>query len=952
MNLSDFARVEQLTALVPAVASALLKGTVILVLGTVCSVLARGASAAARHMIWMLTLGGALAVPVVSAFVPRWTLRVGFWPFAASEVPVAASRLTVPAALTGASTNAVLALSPRSEGEALGHPDTLVMVAATADPAEAGAAASLGDIRASNLVPMVADVSGPAVALTATSDQPGTMIEFHRVAVSDPSAVAAPASGEAPGARVRLLTLCLAAVWALGVVIALIPTVAAFIRLAILARRARPVHGGRWALLIPSALRELDLRRRVRFLELDGPVMPMTWGVFHPVVLVPADDFDSTIEQRLDVLRHELAHVRRYDCLTQLVGQLACALHWFNPFVWLAARELRVERERACDDEVLGAGAKASDYADYLLRVARSTRIIGATALGGLAMARPSQMAGRLLAVLDDRRRRGRVSVWAGVQAGIAAGVLVTGVAAASPVSGPAIDAGPGHAAVQGRRGTTTDNLIDAGAIQRDEPARAVETRASTASPTTAVAAGLPGVATETGAREVLVPVSALVSSLPPCDRKAGRDDGSHTNLINSENGSKSWVVRWSDGDCSYDMEARGEVKFNRDVTDIESISSGGSFTLEQHIGDDTKRLVVRPRNDGTLERSYSENGARHEFDAAAREWFAAALIALDRQTGFAVDQRVPALLERGGVDAVLQEVKLVETDYARRRYYTKLLSMRQLDRTQVKRVVEQAGADMSSDYELAELLVAVSKLDAFSDDSHPAFVAAAKKINSDYERRRALTALLQRDRLAPSTVQALLDAASTIKSDYELAELLIDVSKRYAISDQTRPTYIKALGSIKSDYEHRRVLTAIVAGGGLTPAVNRTLLQDATRIESDYELAEFLILMGKNGGLDASTRDAYFGAADKIKSDYEHRRALMPLVTRDLLTKDLAKSVLASAAKIDSDYECSELLVAIANAITIDADLRPDFEKAADTIQGEYEYGRAMSSVRRRVTK
>ena len=167
----------------------------------------------------------------------------------------------------------------------------------------------------------------------------------------------------------------------------------------------------------------------------------------------------------------------------------------------------------------------------------------------------------------------------------------------------------------------------------------------------------------------------------------------------------------------------------------------------------------------------------------------------------------MPALLERGGVDAVLQESRSSRSDYARRRYYTKLLSMRQLDRAQVKRVVEQAGADMSSDYELAELLVALSKLDAFGDDSHAAFVAAATKIDSDYERRRALNALLQRDRLAPATVQALLDAASTIKSDYELAELLIDVSKRYAINDQTRPTYIKALGSVKSDYEHRRVL-------------------------------------------------------------------------------------------------------------------------------------------------
>jgi len=949
MNLNDFARAEYLAALAPAVTAALLKGAVILVLGTVCSVLARGASAASRHMIWTLTLGGALAVPVISGVVPQWPLHVGFWPFAAHDLAVVASELTVPAALTGASTNAVLALAPRAEADIPARTEASADEA-TPNGATAGAALSLGEGGATTLLQVGADVSRP-VALTTPADRATTTVEVRDVTIQPEASVAvALVSPEEPPASAPPLMPWLVAVWGLGVVIALMPTLVAFVRLAIVARRARSLHGGRWALLIPSALRELDVRRRVRFLELDGPVMPMTWGVFHPVVLLPADDFDSTIEQRLDVLRHELAHVRRYDCLTQLVGQVACALHWFNPIAWLAARELRVERERACDDEVLGAGAKASDYADYLLRVARSTRIVGAAPVGGLAMARPSQMAGRLLAVLDDRRRRGRVSLWAGVQAGLAAGALVTGVAAASPVSSPAADATPAVAPVEGNRPTTIGNGITVGPVQLDDPARSLDSRASTAS-TSTVAAGLVGPTTETGLHEAQAP-AALVASRAPCDPNAGHDSGSHTNLSSSDNGSKRWVVQWSDGDCSYEMEARGEVKFNRDVTDIESISSGGSFTLEQHVGDDTKRLVVRPRNDGTLERSYSENGARHEFDADARAWLASALVALDRQTGFAVDQRVPALLERGGVDAVLQEVKLVSTDYARRRYYTKLLSMRQLDRAQVKRVVDQAGADMSSDYELAELLVAVSKLDAFSDDSHASFVAAAKKIDSDYERRRALNALLQRDRLAPTTVQALLDAASTIKSDYELAELLIDVSKRYAINDQTRATYIKALGAIKSDYEHRRVLSAIVAAGGLTPAVNRTLLQDAARIESDYELAEFLILMGKNGGLDASTRDAYFAAADKIGSDYEHRRALTPLVTRDLLTKDLAKSILKSAAKIDSDYECSELLIAVANAITIDDELRPAFEKAADTLQGEYEYGRAMSSVRRRVTK
>ena len=50
---------------------------------------------------------------------------------------------------------------------------------------------------------------------------------------------------------------------------------------------------------------------------------------------------------RIAVLLHELAHVRHHDCLAQIVAQLACAPHWFNPLVWLCARRVRGERELA-----------------------------------------------------------------------------------------------------------------------------------------------------------------------------------------------------------------------------------------------------------------------------------------------------------------------------------------------------------------------------------------------------------------------------------------------------------------------------------------------------------------------------------------------------------------------------------------------------------------------------
>jgi len=150
---------------------------------------------------------------------------------------------------------------------------------------------------------------------------------------------------------------------------------------------------------------------RVPVLDAGPGAMPMTWGVFRPVVLLPTEAAAWPAERLRAVLLHELGHVARRDWLTLAMAELAVALYWFHPLAWWAASRMRRERERACDDRVLAAGVGASGYAADLLEVARGLGGAKDNLLPAPAMARASNVESRLRAILDPRIRRSSVSV-------------------------------------------------------------------------------------------------------------------------------------------------------------------------------------------------------------------------------------------------------------------------------------------------------------------------------------------------------------------------------------------------------------------------------------------------------------------------------------------------------------------------------------------------------------
>jgi len=207
---------------------------------------------------------------------------------------------------------------------------------------------------------------------------------------------------------------------------------------AILARRvlhdATPLESSDWTHPLIDAADRLSVSRLPRLLTSHRVPMPVVCGVFKPAIVIPAEACDWTDRRRRAVLCHELAHIRRLDLPANLVGRLACALHWFNPLVWVAARQLRAESERACDDFVLGVGTRPSEYADHLLQIVGGAKHAQAPAVA-IPMAQRREFEGRMLAILDQdvRREPASLSHFAGIAA--LAAFLLLPISAVTPTS-------------------------------------------------------------------------------------------------------------------------------------------------------------------------------------------------------------------------------------------------------------------------------------------------------------------------------------------------------------------------------------------------------------------------------------------------------------------------------------------------------------------------------------
>jgi beta-lactamase regulating signal transducer with metallopeptidase domain len=715
-----------------AIKSSLLLGLLLLV-----SRLMRPASASARYLLWALGMISLLALPVLEAGLPSWHV------------------IPVPALNRG--TQALpLEIGVREAGM----------------PAPSAVAAAEAEAYAS--IPVV--MSGESVDqcvrsehLTATAPRPlvlggGTF----RVLRED--------LGTMPA------TLWCFSIWLSG----MLPLGIAFLwgiwRLRRFQCEARPLTDDGWIVLARSLSRDLGLSTPPTLLISPHALIPMTWGLRHAVVLLPKDCRCWGTDLRRQVLLHELAHVRRHDCLIQLAVRFICILYWFNPLVWVAARRIRIERERSCDDLVLMAGALPSAYASHLLHIACHLATPRRAVSTALAMANRSSMFDRLDAVLDPRRRRlapGRPLVAAATTLTLA---IVTGF-------------------------STLGLDAQAAEPQSTRPNSGSELHASALT-------HLPS----------LAPLAALAPS--------GSDlqvSGRRISCTCKKNG------------VQLKLEQDGRIRFDETYTSIARMDDDAHFMIEERKGRRTIKLQAKAGDDGRPLYEYKVGRETKPFDEEAAEWLARSLQAVLLEIGISAETRVRKAYEQGGSQGVLALIEQVDSDFSKGICYSEFFALDSLRDDEIVDVLEHLPGDIDSDYELATTLITYVDRHLARESTRASFLKCMSSMGSDHERSRVLQSGLIRDDLTQAEVAILLEAARRMDSDYQAAQAFAAINSGLLADQEMRRIYFEALERIKSEHEKAEVLSVLARHACRDAKLREACLEAAERLDSIYEYSRVM---------------------------------------------------------------------------------------------------------------
>ena len=687
-------------------------------------------------------------------------------------------------------------------------------------------------------------------------------------------------------------------IWSIGVTLLLARMAVGWWRVRRLHRLALASPASKWQAACAHVAARLRVRRLAHVVESASVEVPTVIGCLRPVIILPIAALASLTPSQVEaILAHELAHIRRHDFLVNLCQTLAETLLFYHPAVWWVSARIRAEREHCCDEIAVSACGDPVGYAAALTELEswRTTPPpLAMAATGGSLLDRVRRI---LRAPSVERRSPG----WAATLALAVAFTAGAGGAQRLPLLLSTHDAtvAPKAPAVDLDARTTTKYTAEGvlGGNQAREflppPPMPPTPPVPPAPPAPSAVLGPPA------------PPALPAPPAPPTPRTPPTPPVPPTPADLSAHSSWSW--RGGD-EQRIDARLDGEVTFNETLTDVETLSEGGRLTMR-----DWSSLVPHTieisSTAGQLSHAYYVGGLRRPWDDEASRRLSVLITRLVRRSGIGAEKRTQAILQKGGVGAVLEEIGKLEADHARRLYFQALVTFGNLDAAAIVPVLQAVRVRMtSSDHERVQVLRTIANRVELDDRSVRAYMAALELVESDNERRQALVTLLGAQPELPGVGDHALQATTGMRSDFERRKVFAAAFAAGA-SVQRIEDILPSLDTMQSSFEKRDVLVGLINTKTLGSSAQAAVLVSAARITSDFARRMVLTAFLNAYDVEQATRDSFFAAVTGMRSDFERAEALLALATTQALEASVRAALVDATDRMRSSHQQTRVL-------------------------------------------
>lgn len=224
-------------------------------------------------------------------------------------------------------------------------------------------------------------------------------------------------------------------------------------------------------------------------------------------------------------------------------------------------------------------------------------------------------------------------------------------------------------------------------------------------------------------------------------------------------------------GKGDFKIEYEGDIVLSDDDKDIVSISRGGFIEIKKSSFGKKRRLLIEAES-GTLKKRYYVGWNEKSYNPEGKAWLAEILPEIIRNTTIGAESRVKRFYKKGGVNAVLSEIRELESDYVTPAYFSYLMEYN-LSNSELTKVVDVAGDKIDSDYYLSQVLQKNQKAFLGNPETLSAYIKATKNIQLDYYQSQVLSKAISNDDISDYQLGDLIQISKNIDSDYYLSQVL-----------------------------------------------------------------------------------------------------------------------------------------------------------------------------------